>query len=352
MARLRRRLAETADEITQEIRKPVVRGEKGERFGFSSGSTLLNLALTDHADFGFLPGKLVNIIGDSSAGKSFLLWTLFAELAHDPRFDEYDLIYDEPEVSIEFDIPKLFGGKTEERVRTDILSDTMEDFHDNLIKEVSKGKPIIYGLDSFDALTSEAEKKRDVHDGTYGGEKPKMSSEILRKVIGRISKTNSAVFIVSQTRDNIGVKFGSKKTRSGGRALKFYSTHEIWLAIEGHIKRKDREVGVDVIAKVSKNKVTGKLRTVGFPILYDYGVDDLVSMVNWLIDEKYWNRVKGKPGDTGKIDSNGFCEHDFMENLVNHIVAENLVADLKKVVEGHWLEIEESIATVRPPRYE
>jgi RecA/RadA recombinase len=331
-------------EVIEETRKE--KPKKKERLAFSSGSTLLNLALADNPYYGFVPGKLVNIIGDSSAGKSFLLWTVFAEIAHDKRFDDYEIIYDEPEVSFEFDIPKLFGGKTEKRVQTDIRSETMEDFHDNVIKAVGRGKPIIYGLDSFDALTSEAEMKREVRDGTYGMEKPKLAGIILRKICGKIADTGSAVFIISQTRDNIGVTFGSKKTRSGGKALKFYSTHELWLAVESHVKRKEREVGVNVLAKISKNKVTGKLRTVSFPLIYDYGIDNYISLIEWLLDEKVWKK------DGRKIETNGFCDLMSMENIIIYIIENNLTDKLIKVVQEAWEKIEESVATIRPSRYE
>lgn len=338
------------NEVVNEIRRE--KAKKGVvRQAFSSGSTLLNLALTDNPYYGFIPGKLVNIIGDSSAGKSFLLWTLFAEIAHDKRFDDYDIIYDEPEVSFEFDIPKLFGGKTEKRVRTDIRSTTIEDFHDNVIREVSKGKPIIYGLDSFDALNSEAEMKREIRDGTYGVEKPKISGIILRKICGKIADTKSAVFIVSQTRDNIGVTFGSKKTRSGGKALKFYSTHELWLAVGGHIKRKEREVGVEVIAKISKNKVTGKLRSVGFPLVYDYGIEDGISIANWLLDEKIWKK-DGRYLDTKDfvLDNSDKLTIDSFADFIDKEECEN--DRLIEYVTRKWDDIERSVQSHRKSRYE
>jgi RecA/RadA recombinase len=331
-------------EVIEETRKPKAKPEIA-RLGFSSGSTLLNLALSDHPDYGFATGKLVNIIGDSSAGKTFLLWTLFAEMAHDKRFDNYDLIYDEPEVALEFNIPKLFGGKTKKRVRTDLCSKTVEEFHDNLAKELAKGRPIVYGLDSFDALSAEAELKRDIREGTYGQEKPKMAGIILRKVCGKIADTESGVFVISQTRDNIGVTFGSKKTRSGGKALRFYSTHEMWLAVEGHIKRRERDVGVDVICKISKNKLTGKLRTIGFPIIYDYGVDNVASMVDFLLDEKVWKK-EGR-----KVVTGNFLEPMGYEALIKSIVDLELIGEVSGLVVDKWREIEESIVTDRPRKY-
>jgi protein RecA len=315
----------------------------------STCSTLLNIALSDTPDGGYALGKIVNIIGDSSAGKSFLLWTMFAEAIYSNQYGDYEIIYDDAERALEFDIHKLFGSKVEETVITDIRSDTIEDFHDNVIKSLGDKKKcnkIIYGLDSFDALTSDDEIERDIRKGSYRMEKPKMSSEILRKIVGKIDDTESLVIIISQTRDNIGVTFGSKKTRSGGKALKFYSTHEIWLAIEGHIKRSEREVGVNVIAKVSKNKITGKQRTVRFPILYDYGVDDLKSCLDFLIEEKVWSK------SARNINTKGLTEDLSEEKLITKIEEQHLWPYVKDLVTKTWYEIEDKIKTDRKPKYE
>jgi recombination protein RecA len=334
-----------AREIKEEIEKPI--SKKPVSKLVSTGSTLLNLAASDTPDGGFAVGTLVNIIGDSSAGKSMLLWTLFAEATYSKDFDDYDIIYDDAEHALEFDIHKLFGDKTEERVIRDIRSNTIEDFHDNIIPALGtpkKEKKVIYGLDSFDALTSEDEMERDIRKGSYKTEKPKMASEILRKIVGKIDNTDSLVVIVSQTRDNIGVTFGDKKTRSGGRALKFYSFHELWLAIESHIKRSGREVGVNVIAKFKKNRITGKQRAVKFPIYFDYGIDNIGSCIDWLIEEKIWTKTNGI------IDTKGFITEKMRENdLANKL--DSMQSHLNNLVAKNWWKIEKSIATEREPKY-
>jgi hypothetical protein len=138
--------------------------------------------------------------------------------------------------------------------------------------------------------------------------------------------------------------FGDKRTRSGGKALKFFSTHELWLAVKSHIKRKDLDVGVFVRVKVGKNKLTGKLRIVEFPIYYDYGIDDTVSCINFLIEEKVWKRDKG-----GMIHSlwGEFKEED----LANHIEKNGERDTLIDIVTRTWREREAEIATNRLPKY-
>lgn len=338
-----------------------------------TGSTLLNLALSDCPEGGFYLGTISNIIGDSAAGKTFLLWTVFAECVYDTlkRFSLYRLIYDEPEVSLAFDITKLFGATVGDAIDISILSGSVEEFHDNVIEcaKATRGKPkepvpFLYGLDSLDAICTEDEMEADPRKGDYGGKKPKLIGQILRKIVQKVANSNSAIFIISQTRDKIGVTFGSKKTRSGGRALKFYSTHELWLAVESHIKRKDRDVGVNVLVKIGKNKLTGKLRTVRFPIYYDYGIDDTTSCIEFLIEEGFWKKAKTEKEKTTREKLTDDPEKEkrtskyatefgdmTVDALVKYIEDNDLKPELVEITAKAWYEIEDSIRTKRKPKY-
>jgi hypothetical protein len=276
-------------------------------------------------------------------------------MVYNSRFNGHEIYYDEPESAFGFNVNKLWGKEVDERVRLDRLSGSVEDFHDNvmeLITPVDKKKgtvvtPFVYGLDSLDMICTEDEIDRDIRKGSFGGQKPKLIGEILRKFVQDIKNTDSALIIVSQTRDNIGVSFGSKKTRSGGKALHFASTHELWLAVREHIKRKDRDVGVCVKVKVSKNKLTGKLRTIEFPIYYDYGIDDITSCIDFLIDEKVWSEKNGILMANGEF-GNEKTKRDSLIPIIEDGGKEALV----DLVTNLWYEIEDSIATKdRKPKY-
>ena len=342
-----------------------------------SGCTILNLGCSDNAQGAFTPGHMVNLIGDSSAGKTFVAFTMLADMAHNSLFDDYRLIYDDVEEANEFDIPRQFGQKladrleppafiTEDGVELDKFSDTVQDFQIHVDDAIKDGRPFIYVLDSLDALTSRDEqatveenlnkiRKGTAPSGSYGMDKPKALSQFLRLVVGKLKRTKSFILVVSQTRDNISPMAFAQKTRSGGRALKFYCSHEIWLAEGAKEKKKEREIGKMVYAKITKNKITGKARDVEFPIYNDYGVDDIGACIAFLVQEGIW-KSGTKSAMTGGTVISGMQEFIGIEKctrdkLIREIEAQGKYKDLVALTEKTWKDIEDSIKLGRLSKY-
>jgi recombination protein RecA len=338
--------------------------ETQTRLLIPTGSVLLNLACSDRIDGGWGAGKIANLIGDSSSGKTLLALSMFAECANRPEFDGYDFIYDDVEQACEFDMGKLFGPKVTDRIQapqydgdSKLYSDTIQQFHANVFGAIESGRPFIYVLDSFDALTSveelgraeeSAKATRDGKElkGSYRMEKPKLTSELLRQIKARLRESNSFLLIISQTRDNIDPMSFEKKTRSGGKALRFYSSHEVWMALAGKIKAKDRVIGSNVKVKVSKNKLTGKQREVQFPIYYDYGVDDLGSCIDFLVSEGYWQ----KKGD--KIVAKDLGLEGMRRKLIQDVEGEiGMAQRVYQTTQICWKDVEDSLKLDRKPKY-
>jgi len=338
-----------------------------------TGSTILNCSCSDNWEGGYARGTLVNVIGDSSAGKSFLVLTGLAEMAYDPKFDEYDLYYSDAENALAFNMDYLFGPKFLPRVRTDVVSRTIQNLYGNVYSCIEKGKPFVWVEDSLDALTSNEElirakklaKKFSTDDeitkvspaerekkeaGSYKTEKAKWASELLRVITYGLKDTKSLVIIVSQTRDNIGFGF-EKNTRSGGRALKFYSTHEMWLSIVSKYTKEYKKtkdiVGVDVRTKVSKNKLTGKVKKVDYPIYYDHGIDDVGANINFLTDKTGWWKKEKQTIVIPEFDFKGTAPtvHQFIRK-------ERLQKELAELVGTVWNEKEEALRLGWGPKYE
>jgi len=277
-----------------------------------SPSIPFNIECSGHPEGAFLKGTVANLIGDSHAGKTLFALSIFAECNLLGRFDNYRFILDDVEHANEFDIGYLFGEGCEERIETEVVSRTIEDFGDNVARALEGTKPFIYVLDSADALTSEAAVELDLENrkkrekgnevsGSYGDGKAKAFSHFFTMKIDGLDRHESFILIISQTRDNIG--FGAKfnpKIRSGGKALKFYSFHEVWLAMLKKEKKGDRTYSTDVQAKITKNKLTGRHGIAHFPILFDYGVDNLSSCIYFLLNEKHWT------GNKTSIDTKGW----------------------------------------------
>ena len=336
-------------------------GESRSAHLVPSGSVMLNLACSNSYRGAWELGRMVNLIGDSSSGKTYLAMEMLAQACRMPFFEDYKLIYDDAEHAMSMDVSGLFGSKLEERLTAPhyddednpVPSHTVEDFHCNFLDALDNG-PCLYVLDSLDSLTSEQdedkidemrearEKGKEV-SGSYRMAKPKKMSEILQDVTAKLEKTKSFLLIISQTRDNINPMSFEKKTRSGGRALKFYASHEIWLAVTGRIKSKDRIVGSHLQAKVTKNKLTGTYRTVNFDFRHGYGCDDIGSCIDFLVDEKViakstkmsWSEYSGSRA-----------------KVIASIVDNNAEKLLFRDAQETWLEIENALKPNRKSKYE
>ncbi|GAG88728.1 unnamed protein product, partial [marine sediment metagenome] len=243
----------------------------------------------------------------------------------------------------------------------DIFSDTIEEFYYNVDDALKKGIPFIYIVDSMDSLSSESEAekfektKKAYRDGkeskgSYGDGKAKVNSAMIRRVIGRpLEKNKSILIIINQTRDNINaLPFQSKKTRSGGHALHFYACLEMWSSVAGRIEKtvkgKKRQLGVLSKIKVKKNRITGRERTVTIPIYHSFGIDDVGSCVDYLLDEKYWAK-----GD--EINAKGLGIKGSRNKIIKLIEQQGLQKDLHELVGDVWNEIEDACVINREKRY-
>lgn len=319
-----------------------------------TGSTLLNLALSDNPFGGWRAGTIANLIGDSSTGKTLALLTSMA-LNH-LKNPEYTNVHDDVEAGVGFNLGDMFGETFAEsleppHVDKDGLpehSNEIEGFQANIMDWLSKSEPFYYGLDSLDALDScedkkHREKQNDAYrkesdaTGTYGMAKAKMMSTMLRGIKQDIDKTESFLNIISQVRDNIGNPFNPKYV-AGGKALEFYCWHRVFLSHVGFIKAKDRKIGVKTRAKVGKNRETGKLREVDFSIYYDIGIDDVGSCVDFLLSENHWEKRKQT------VIATEFEVEYTTTKLIEHIETNDLETELRKIVGKVWNGIEDSIS--------
>ena len=344
----------------------------------SSGSALLNLACTDSPYGAFIPGRYYLIVGSSSAGKTWTMLSVAAESTLHDKFKDYKVVLDEPEEGNNVDINFYFSEEVANKIQAPkyddnnepVYSETIEDFYDNINRELDEAenekRGLIYILDSMDALTSMAEiKKTDEQrearekgketTGSMGDGKAKINSQNLRRVCSRLNKTGSMLFIVCQERDNLGSMVASK-TFSGGNALLFYATLQIWLThkseIKATIKGHVRTLGNISKIAIKKNRLTGQRhRDLELPFYHSFGMDDTGSLIDWLVEEKHWT---GGAKETAKIDATEYGVQLNKEQLARHIESlPNGRKKLYKIVAQVWKDIKKDIEdkVVRKARY-
>jgi RecA/RadA recombinase len=313
-----------------------------------------------------MKGSYNFIVGDSMSGKTYFSMGLFAEASHDENFSDYDMVFDEPEDGAQMDVAKCFGEATEDKVRPPFLmedeswgsSETVEEMYSRT-KKAFKAGPTIQVVDSMDALTSLAEMKKadQISDaieddgdvkGIMSDGKAKVNSMMLRQIMKPMQRHGSMLFIISQTRDSVGKLF-SAKTRSGGKALRFYATTELWFSVKQTIKKtirkKEREIGKLIQIKVEKNRNSSQRGMVEIPLIHDYGFDDIGGCVAWLADNHWKGTKKLECGEFSKTPLSATELIAFIEEK------ESRYEKLQNLVGEVWNDIREATRPKRRARY-
>lgn len=341
----------------------------------SLGMTLPNLAVSGRTNCGIPKGAYLYYVGDSSSGKTFFSLGMAAELCRNRKFDNYRIIYDASENGALMDVPTYFGDALAERLEPPrgtreepVYSRTVEDFYFALDAAMDAG-PCLFVEDSMDALLAAEDEERfgesrvayekayesgkdaPAQSGTYGVAKAKTNSKNINRVVQRLKETGSILVVISQTRDKIGGgPFAPTRTRGGGRALKFYAHVEIWTSVKGPIKvnrmGKEREIGSMLQLDIQKNRISGWEGKIQVPFLRKLGLDDMGSLVAYLLDEGHWEKNK-----SGKISAPEFKYEGTADALIGHIENEGAERELQLLVGDVWQRIEAACAPARKSRY-
>jgi len=373
VGRPRKTEAEVAD-IAGQIEKGIKEIEDNRSLEFfSTGSDIFDLICGKGVCF----GKMINIIGGSSSGKSFICSEIIAR-ARKIYGNKIKWNYKDCEAGYSFDSQALWGLDIVDENSAEV--DTVEDFAIDIRNELGKLKSdekLVYVLDSYDALSSfEASKnynkkltaieKGNKVDGDYGMTKAKFINEFFRETIREIKEKNCLWIILSQTRDNIGAgTFAPAKKRNGGDSLQFYSAIVLWLRVAEKYGKQGRQTGISVHIKNDKNKLANPFREGYIDIIFDYGIDNIGSNIKFLYDlytpegyvkDSVEGKAKKKKDGTEEtkvamLDWDG-QEYTYKE-LIKYVEANNLERVLTGRVKQKWAELERNLDFEgRKKRYE
>ena len=227
---------------------------------------------------GFPRGRIVEIYGPESSGKTTLTLTVIAQAQKRGGLAAF--------IDVEHALDPAYAAKLGVNIDDLLVSQPNSGEEALQICEtlVRSNAIDVVVLDSVAALVTKQELAGEIGDSTVGAQ-ARLMSAAMRKLTALISKARTTCIFTNQIREKIGVMFGSPETTPGGRALKFFSSVRIDIRRIGQIKATDGSVqGARTRVKVVKNKVAAPFKEAEFDIIYNEGISSVGSLIDLAIE--------------------------------------------------------------------
>jgi len=223
---------------------------------------------------GFARGRVVEIYGPESSGKTTLTLTVIAQAQKAGGIAAFIDV----EHALDSNYARRLGG------RRDVMIDSQPGSGEEALRIcetlVRSNALDVIVIDSVAALVTRQELEGEIGDSTVGAQ-ARLMSAALRKLTAIISKARTCVIFTNQIREKIGVMFGNPETTPGGKALKFYASVRVDIRRIGAIKSSDGTVtGNRTKVKIVKNKLAPPYTEAEFDIMYNEGISNVGSMLD------------------------------------------------------------------------
>jgi recombination protein RecA len=253
----------------------------------STGSSVLDLAISNRPNGGVAVGRITEINGLESSGKSLIGTHILAETQKKGGL----AVYIDTETSVSREWLETIGVNVQDLLYLHV--ETVEDIFqciENIvtkIRESDRDRLVTILVDSLAGASTKVEMEADFEKDGWATSKAIIVSKAMRKITQMVGRERIALIFTNQLRQKLGVMFGDPWTTSGGKALPFHSSTRIRLKNMGQIKDTGKNVlGMKCRAQIIKNRLGPPLRHADFNLYFDSGIDDKGSWLQVLKDHK------------------------------------------------------------------
>ena len=291
----------------------------------STGSTMLDLAIANKPNGGIAVGRITELNGLESTGKSLVGAHILAETQKKGGV----AVYIDTETSVSHDFLEVIGVDVSKMLYLHL--ETVEDIFEAVeeivlqVRGSDKDRLVTILVDSLAAATTKVELDADFDKDGWATAKAIIVSKALRKITQMIGRQKVALVFTNQLRQKLGVMFGDPWTTSGGKALPFHASTRIRLKNTGQIKdTKKNTIGIKMRAQVIKNRLGPPMRHADFNLYFETGIDNEGSWLTVLKDHKLvkqggaWYTMLNHKGEELKFQSKDWSEQLKDEKFKEH----------------------------------
>ena len=249
----------------------------------STGSSILDLAISNRPHGGLPVGKMVEFNGLEGTGKSLLSAHVVADTQKKGGIavviDTENAAAPEFWKSLGVDLSKLLY------VQCETVEDIFEKMEQmiGIVRKSNKDRILTIIVDSVAAASTKVELESDHGKDGYATGKSIIISKAMRKITTMIGRQKVLTVFTNQLRQNINaMAFGDKYVVSGGKSLAYHCSVRVRLNNTGKLKKGEEVIGNECKAVVVKNRMGPPQRQASFDIYFDSGIADYGSWIKVL----------------------------------------------------------------------